>query len=324
MKKALVTGATGMVGFNIVKSLLKRGHKVTALVRDPAKGKRLLPKECELIQGDICAPETLGPAMADCDWVFHAAGFPEQWMKNNDTFQKINVEGTAHMIDAALNAGVERFILTSTIDVFEGRSGKEYDETIIDPRPKGTYYERSKQDADRLVVEAMTQRGLPAVFLHPSGVFGPGPTESPGTNDLMRKLRDNEIPVLLPGGMPVVYGPDVGEGHVLAAEKAQVGDRFILSDRYFTLEQLSSTVLQAIDPNRKTPTVMPLFVAQTISVIGEFFAKVTGKPPLIPAGQLHFSQWQAIPLNRKARGTLGWMPTPFETALSETLRYLEQ
>ena len=321
MKKVLVTGGTGLVGFNIIQSLLKRGYQVKALVRDLDKGQRLLPSECQLVLGDICQLETLKPAMSGCDWVFHAAGYPEQWMKDDKLFQKVNVQGTANIIEAALEAKVERFIYTSTIDVFSGGKGLEFDESIIDPEPKGTLYERSKQDADQLVVSAL-KKSLPAIFLHPAGVFGPGPTDSPGMNDFFTKLKNKQVPMLLPGSLPLVYGPDVGEGHVLAAEQANIGERFILSDKHLSLVELSHQVLNKINPALKTPPVMPLFFAKIVSVFGEALANTINKAPLIPKGQLYFLQWQAIPKSKKARQQLAWKTTPFPEALKSTLEHL--
>ena len=324
MKHVLVTGGTGLLGFNIIQSLLKRNYTVKALVRDLEKGKRLLPSECELVQGDICQPETLATAFKDCQWVFHAAGFPEQWMKNNDTFEKVNVQGTANMIEAAMHAKIERFIHTSTIDVFEGFAHKEYDESIIDANPKGTYYERSKQKADQLVTAALAN-GLPAVFLHPAGLYGPGPTDSPGMNDFFQKMDKKQVPVLLPGGLPLVYGPDAGEAHVLAAEQAELGERYILCDQYFTLTALATAVSKELNNGAKkysVPAVMPLWVAKGISIVGEAVSSIIKQPPLMPKGQLHFLQWQAIPVSKKAQKELGWNITPFQKGLKDTLKYL--
>lgn len=326
MKHVLVTGGTGLVGFNIIQSLLKRGYQVSALVRNLDKGRRLLPSQCQLIKGDICEPDSLANALKEVDWVFHAAGFPEQWMKDNHTFEKINVQGTANMIEAALNANVERFIHTSTIDVFLGLAHEEYDESIIDPNPKGTFYERSKQKADALVTTAMKEKGLPAVFLHPAGLYGPGPTDSPGMNDFFTKLHKKQVPVLLPGGLPLLYGPDAGEGHVLAAEQADIGERFILCDQYFTLTSLATAVTDQLNQlnkkNYSVPAVMPLWVAKTISVVGEAVSSIIKQPPLMPKGQLHFLQWQAIPVSKKAQKELNWQVTPFDQGLKDTLNYL--
>lgn len=312
-----------MVGYCIVGALLERGHQVRALVRSLDKGKRILPARCELVQGDVTAPETLAPAVDGCDWVFHAAGFPEQWMKDPDTFDRINAGGTANMVAAARAAKVKRFILTSTIDVFTWRRGERYDESQIDPEPKGTYYERSKQRADRIVVEALEQ-GLDAVFLHPSGVYGPAPSDSPGTNELIVKLFHKQVPALLPGGLPVVFAPDVGEGHVRAAERAAAGARYILSDTYYTLVDLSRAILTALGSDRKPPRAMPLWLARLVSAVGEGLAGITGKPPLIPKGQLQFLQVGAFPTAQRATDELGLRFTPLAEGLARTVAWLRE
>src|SRR5690606_3033685 len=118
-------------------------------------------------------------------------------------------------------------------------------ETRIDPHPKHTTYERSKQAADRVVVRAL-ERGLDAVFLHPAAVYGPGPAGSPGVNDFVTKLRDGKVPAVPPGGMPVVFVDDVGEGHVRAEERADSGARFILSERYVTMKELGRLAAEAL------------------------------------------------------------------------------
>lgn len=320
MKSVLVTGGTGMVGYCIIQSLLGRGHRVRALVRSLDKGRRLLPAGCELVQGDVTQPETLAPAVAGCEWVFHAAGFPEQWMRDPATFARINADGTANMVAASRAAGVARFVFTSTIDVFTWRSGQDYDESELDPGDKATYYERSKQRADRIVAEAVAD-GMDAVFLHPSGVYGPAPSDSPGTNDLMIKLWNDKVPALLPGGYPVVFAPDVGEGHVRAAERGAAGARFILSERYYTLVELVQAMCAALGVERK-PRVLPLWIAKLVSGTGELVAKLSGKPPLIPKGQLAFLQVDSYPVAARATRELGLRFTPLADGLAQTVAWL--
>jgi len=319
----LVTGGTGMVGSCIAQALLARGHRVRALVRSPDKGKAVLPAACELVQGDVTAPETLPAAVRGCEWVFHAAGFPEQWMRDPSTFDRINAEGTANMVAAARAAGVRRFLLTSTIDVFRWRRGETYDESELDPEPKHTPYERSKQRADRIVAEASAD-GLDAVFLHPAGVYGPAPSDSPGTNDLLLKLARGEVPALLPGGYPVVFGPDVGEGHVRAAERAAPGARFILSERYYPLTELAREMLAALGIERRVPRVIPLWLASAVSAAGELKGKLIGRPPLMPRGQLQFLQVGAYPSARRATEELDLPFTPLAEGLAQTVAWLRE
>jgi dihydroflavonol-4-reductase len=318
--RALVTGGTGMVGNCIAQSLLARGHQVRALVRSLDKGKRLLPAGCELVEGDVTKPETLGKAVDGCEWVFHAAGFPEQWMKDNHAFDRINAGGTEHMIAAARAAKVKRFLLTSTIDVFTWRSGETYDESEIDPNPKGTHYERSKQRADKIVADS----GLDVVFLHPSAVYGTAPSDSPGVNELMIKLATNKAPGLLPGGFPVVFAPDCGEGHVLAAEQAKPGSRYILSERYFTLKELAKHMLAALGIERKPPRVLPKWMCHLVAGLGAGLSAITNKPPLIPKGQLAFLQVDSYPTSKRATTELGLPFTPLEVGLAKTVAYLRE
>ncbi|MCA9694676.1 MAG: NAD-dependent epimerase/dehydratase family protein [Nannocystaceae bacterium] len=322
-----MTGATGLVGYSIVTALRRRGRPVRALVRDPSRASELLG-DVELHAGDVTDRASIDAALDGCEVVYHAAGLPEQWLADASGFDRINVGGTRSMIDAALAAGVARFVYTSTIDVFAGARGQSFDESRIDPSPKGTAYERSKQEADRVVANAVT-RGLPAVFLHPGGVYGPGPARSRGTNHFFADLRDRRIPGLVPGGIPVVFAPDVGEGHVLAEEKAAVGDRFILVDRYYTLTELARAVLTALEVSgvsqrRRPPRVLPAPLFRAVSWVGEALARRSGRPPLMPAGQLHFLLSEARPSSRRAREVLGWQPTPLGEGIAHTMRYLDQ
>ena len=322
MAKTLVTGATGLVGFNIARTLLARGSEVICLVRDTKRAQGVVPHGCALAQGDVTQPATLGPALEGVDVVYHAAGLPEQWLRCNDMFRKVNVEGTRNMVEASLAAQVRRFVYTSTIDVFKAGKGEAYDESVIDDQPKGTAYERSKQEADRVVLAAMA-RGLNAVFLHPSGVYGPGPAASPGINQFLVQLAEGEVPLLLPGGFPLVYSQDIGEGHVLAEEQGKNGERFILSERYYELTELAEMARPLLRLKR-TPSVMPLWLGQTIAVAGEAVSNVIGIPPLIPRGQLHFMQWQAQPQNRHATDRLGWEPLSLPDGLERTVKFLRE
>src|SRR5262249_14448865 len=150
--------------------------------------------------------------------------------------------------------------------------------------PKPTAYERSKQEADRYVTELLAA-GFPAVFLHPSAVYGPVPAASPGLNQFVADLARGKIPMLLPGGMPVVYAADVAVGHVLP-ETQPPGSRFILSESYWTLAGLAQVVAERT--GAKVPRVMPGLAAHAVAAVGEAVASVIKRPPLIPHGQLLF------------------------------------
>jgi dihydroflavonol-4-reductase len=321
METTLVTGATGLVGYHIASALMRRGRSVKALVRSVEKARRILPEDCELMQGDITDKESVKRALQGCSVVYHAAGWPEQWKDDPNIFQRVNVGGTQNMIEAALEQGVRRFVYTSTIDVFYAGPGQEFDESILDTRPKRTYYERSKQEADKRVSEAL-QKGLAAIFIHPAGVYGPGPTSSPGCNEMIAMLLRREMPLLPPGGFSMVFAADTGEGHVLAEEKANPGSRYILSEGYYEFSDVARRVFEELGIDQKLPPVMPAPVARVVSNLGEWLARFTHQPPLLPHGGLEFLLWRGHACGDKARRELGWSCTPLRAGLQKTIEFL--
>ena len=314
--RTLLTGATGTVGHAIARALLAEGRMVRALVRDVERARELVPDRVELMAGDVTDAASVRRAVAGCDVVYHASGLPEQWLPDPATFRRVNYEGTRHVLEAALAEEVRSFLYTSTIDVFVMPQGQAFDESHLDPQPKATPYERSKQEADRLVTAAL-ERGLPARFLHPSGVYGPAPITT-GVNDFVRRLARGEIPMLLPGGMPVVFAADVARGHLLAEQKGAVGSRYILSESYLTLQDMARAVKEHV-PFARVPAILPRWVAKAVSTTGELWAKFSGMAPLIPSGQLHFLTLESRPSSTKARRELGWEPTSFAEGLRVTL-----
>jgi dihydroflavonol-4-reductase len=323
MDETLVTGSTGLVGYHIVQSLLQRGRRVKGQVRSIDKGKALLPEACELVQGDITDPAAVRRAVQGCSVVYHAAGLPEQWLADPTQFQRVNVGGTKNAVDAALETGVHRFIYTSTIDILAAETGAELDESQLDPLPRATHYARSKQAADKEVVAA-AQRGLPAIFLHPTAVYGPGPNSSPTANGVIAQLLFGRMPGLPPGGVSVVFAPDVGEGHVLAEEHAPIGSRYILSESYHPLPEFARMVLAESGSQKPLPSTIPTPVARGFAAFGEWMAQFMHRPPMLPKGALTWLLWQVRPSSEKARRELGWKPTPLREGLRETIAFLNR
>jgi len=317
VSKVLITGATGTVGFPIARDLVARGDEVRALVRDVERARKLLPEGVEPVPGDVADRRSVDDAVAGSELVFHAAGLPEQWRLDPEDFQRVNVGGSRNLAEASLAAGVRRFVYTSTIDVFAWTPGQPFDESVLDPEPRPTYYERSKQDADRIVV-GVAERGLDTVFIHPSAVYGPVPALFAGANDFLVRLATGRIPMLLPGGMPVVYSEDVARAHIEAADRAASGSRYIVVDRYMTLAEMAASVADR-EPEAKNPRVMPLAVAKAVMAGGEAIAKLTRKPPLIARGELEFLVSHPVPVAGRLRDELGVAATPWEEGLAATL-----
>jgi len=138
----------------------------------------------------------------------------------------------------------------------------------------------------------------------------------------MVKLARGKLPALLPGGYPVVFAPDVGLGHVLAAERAATGARFILSERYYSLTELARAMLDALGQERAVPRVVPLWIARVVSAVGELKGKLFGRAPLMPRGQLSFLQVDSYPSAQRATAELGLTFTPLAEGLARTVAWL--
>jgi nucleoside-diphosphate-sugar epimerase len=315
--RVLVTGATGKVGYAIASSLLDRGEDVRALVRDPARAASILPTGAETVVGDATDPASLSAAVEGCELVFNSMGMPEQWVKDEGIFDRVNAVGSGALAAAAKRAGVRRFVHTSTHDVFHAETGQSFDETMLADYPKGTAYERSKQHAEELVLEQ--RDGMEIVILNPSGVYGPTPSPTPSfENEVFEPVVKKRLPAIPPGGTGYAFVEGVAAGHLLAAERGRDGERYILADGYADFRELAEAA-KRIAGRGRIPPRMPVPVAKAVASLGAGLSRVTRRPPLLPKGQLTYILWQAHPDSSKAQRELGWQTTSLDEGVRKTL-----
>jgi dihydroflavonol-4-reductase len=315
--KVLVTGPTGKVGNAVANALHTRGDEVVALARDPSKAAAVLPAGVTVVRGDVTDPPTVEAAAKGCELVFNAMGIPEQWVRDEGVFERVNARGAETVVRAARDAGARRVVHTSTIDVFEAEPGGRIDESRVATAPKNTGYERSKQHAEEL---ALAARGsdMELVFVNPSAVYGPGPGSVSLDEQVFKPVASGRLPALTPGGMGVVHARGAAAGHLLAAERGRDGQRYILSDRHVTLRGLAETVVRVAGRGR-VPPVLPVPVARALAVAGDALAARFGIAPLVSRGQLEFLLWNAAPDSTRAQEELGWEPTALEDGIRESL-----
>jgi dihydroflavonol-4-reductase len=315
--RVLVTGATGKVGNAIASALLERGDHVRALVRDPQRAASVLPAGIEPVRGDVTDSDSIAAAVDGCELVFNSMGMPEQWVRDEAIFDRVNAEGSGEVARAAKRAGVRRLVHTSTHDVFHAETGERFDETMLADHPKGTAYERSKQRAEELVLAE--RDAMEVVVLNPSGVYGPTPSPTPSfENGLFEPVVRKRLPAVPPGGTGYAYVAGVANGHLLAAEKGVDGERYILADGYASFREICETVRDVAGRGRIPPT-MPVPVAKAVAAAGEGISRIIRRPPLLPRGQLEYFLWQARPDSSKAQRDLGWQPTPLDEGVRKTL-----
>ncbi|HEY6771097.1 MAG TPA: NAD-dependent epimerase/dehydratase family protein, partial [Solirubrobacterales bacterium] len=232
-------------------------------------------------------------------------------------FDRVNAVGSGALAGAAKRAGVRRFIHTSTHDVFHAGTGERFDESMVADYPKGTAYERSKQHAEELVLAE--RDGMEVVILNPSGVYGPTPSPTPSfENQVFEPVVRKRLPAVPPGGTGYAFVDGVAAGHLLAADKGNDGERYILADGYADFRELAETAKRIAGRGRVPPT-MPVPVAKGVAAVGAGISRVIRRPPLLPRGQLEYILWQARPDSSKAQGELGWQTTPLEEGVRRTL-----
>lgn len=316
----LVTGATGLIGNAVAKKLAAKGTRVRALVRDLDRAKKLLPAEVELARGDITDRASVDAAMNDVARVFHTAGMPEQWQRDDAIFDRVNRGGTVNVLESALAAKVERVAYTSTMDVFAAPRGGTVIETNLDPDPKPTVYERSKQAADR-EVEAIRAKGLDVVHLNPAAVYGPSPVHV-ALNDFFIKVLNKKAPLLPPGGVSVAFVDPVADAHLAAMERGTSGERYLLACEHVSMVHLAEVILEQAGGETRVPPRAPLAVMRALAAVSAPLARTFGFTPLVAPGQVSFLTWDAHVDATKARRELDYMPTPLALGVHATIDFL--
>ena len=246
MTKALVTGATGLVGANVVEALNREGWEVRILRRSTSKLDALEGLTFEEAVGDILDVDSLLPAMEGVDVVFHVAGAADHWRTTRERLYRINVEGTRNVVDAALRTHVSRLVYTSSLAAVGPAPDPEHpvDERQTFNWPPDMFpYGHSKWLGEQEVQKGV-QQGLDAVIVNPSIVIGP--RDSHLTTGSLFKSMKRGLPVVPKGGSGVVDARDVALGHVRAAERGRRGERYILNAANLSHKELARIIAKEL------------------------------------------------------------------------------
>src|SRR5690348_3959551 len=234
MKRALVTGASGFLGWHVARVLLERGFHVRALVRP---GSRVTELDVETITGDLREPDSLARAAAGCGLVFHVAADYRLWAKDPSELYRSNVDGTRNLLRAARDAGVERVVYTSTvgcIGVPQGGIGDEDSPVALEDMAGD--YKRSKFMAEQVALE-FARGGLPVVIVNPTAPVGDHDVKPTPTGKIVLDFLNGAMPAFIDTGLNVVDVRDTAEGHVLACDRGVAAERYILGSENLTLAQ---------------------------------------------------------------------------------------
>jgi len=230
--RAFVTGASGFVGSAVVRSLLQRGASVKALVRPTSDLRNLASLDVNLIRGDLRDLQPLADAIRGCDVIFHVAALYSTLPEDARRLYDVNVDGTKQVLQLARSASIPRLVHTSTI----GTIGQPKDGSLateacpFDQWSDASHYAKSKFLGEVQALQANGE-GLDVVVVNPAAPVGPGDIKPSSTGQRLIDYLQGRRPSYVRGGINFVPLQDVADGHVLAAEKGQPGERYILGHR---------------------------------------------------------------------------------------------
>jgi dihydroflavonol-4-reductase len=316
----LVTGATGFLGNHVARQLVAAGHPVRLLVRGTSNLASLEGLNAERVTGDLQDLASLDRAMRGVRRVFHVAADYRLWTRNPAEIYESNVAGTRRLFEVAAQSGVERIVYTSTVATIAiptPGAALPNEETRATLGQMIGHYKRSKFQAELEAIKAAAA-GIPVVIVNPTAPVGPGDWKPTPTGRIIVDFLNGKMPAYVDTGLNVVPVEDCAAGHLLAAEKGRVGERYILGARNMTLKEI--LVALAAITGRAAPRLrLPHAVALAAGYADEFFARLTGREPRIPVEGVKMSRHRMFVESGKAQSELGYWPGAVEPALGRAV-----
>lgn len=316
-----MTGGTGFVGAHVVRKLVERGDSVIALVRATSRLTLIEGLPVETVIGDIRDLDTLIPPLRGIDELYHVAADYRLWSRDPRELYAANVDGTRNVLEAALRQGVPKIVYTSTVGCLGIPSdGSPGDETTPVARDQLVgHYKKSKFDAEQVALE-YAARGLGVVIVNPSTPVGPGDIKPTPTGKIILDFLRGRMPAYVDTGLNLIAVEDVAEGHLLAAEKGTVGEKYILGNENLTLREILGILARIT--GRKPPSVrIPHVLALIAAVTSTSASRILGKEPGIPIEAVLMSRKRMFFSSEKAVRELGLSRTPVADALAGAVRW---
>lgn len=304
-----------------MRELLKDGHGVRVLVRPSSDRSALEGCEVEFMEGDLLDPASLRGAAAGARVVYHVAADYRLWARDPEALYRANVEGTRQLLAAAAAAGAKRVVYTSTVGALgipkDGRPGNET--TPVSLADMVGPYKRSKFLAERVALE-WAGRGLPVVIVNPSAPVGAWDVKPTPTGRMIVDFLRGKMFASLDTGLNLVHVRDVARGHILAAERGRIGEKYILGNRNLRLTEIFE-VLGRIAGLSAPRVRIPYLVAWLAAAFMEGWARVAGGEPRVPLTAVRMARKRMYFDAAKAVRELGLPQTPVEEALRDAVEW---
>jgi dihydroflavonol-4-reductase len=320
--RAFVTGGTGFIGGAVVRKLLEAGHEVRALVRPGADTQQLDGLDVARVEGHLGDAGSLRRGVAGCDAVFHVAALYSFWGHTWDDFFQTNVEGTRRVLEAARQEGVERVVHTSSIaalGVHADRSPATEDTPAVLGDRIGSY-QRSKFLGEQVAMD-FARQGLPVVIVNPSTPVGVGDHKPTPTGQIIVDFLNGRMFGYVDTGLNIVDVEVVAAGHLLAAERGRIGERYILGGENLTLKQVLD-LLAAVSGRPPVRLHIPNWVALAWAYVDGTLARLKpGRTPTATPEKVRLSRRYEFFDPARAIRELGLPQTPARDALAKAVEW---
>jgi dihydroflavonol-4-reductase len=321
----LITGASGFVGAAVARSLVSAGHKVRALVRPTSSRVNLADPRLEIVEGDLLDAGSIERAMKDIRFLFHVAADYRLWARNPDDIVRTNVEGSRLVMAAALRAGVERIVYTSSVATLAPRpDGTPSDETFpLDAKSATGAYKYSKVAAECVVAAMIAEQNLPAIIVNPSTPIGPGDVRPTPTGRIIVEAAAGRMPGFIDTGLNLVHVDDVAVGHLLAWQNGRIGERYILGGQNVLLGDMLRDIARFV--GRAPPRLrLPRRLLFPIAYGAETIAHFTGREPFVTTTGLRLAKDRMFFSSAKAERDIGYRARPYGEAIADAIVWFRQ
>lgn len=324
MDRAFVTGATGFVGANLARVLLENGFSVRTLVRKQSPRDNLAGLPVEIVEGDLRDKGSLAAGCAGARYVFHVAADYRIWVPDPEAMRAVNVEGSANLVRAAAEAGAERIVYCSSVAAIKPPDDRvPADETSCYESAGAVpgEYKKSKYLAELTVLD-LARRGLPVVVVNPAAPIGPFDIKPTPTGQILLDFLNGRMPSYIDTGLNVVHVRDVALGHLLAARRGRVGQRYILGGENLTLKAILELLGELTGlpvPRFRTPYAAAYAFAACESAL----CRLTGARPRAPLDAVRMARHFMWYDSAKARRELGFSPVAARQALRDAVDWFK-
>jgi dihydroflavonol-4-reductase len=325
MKKALVTGAAGFIGANVVRELLEEGVEVRALIKPGENTQNLEGLDMERVEGDVLDPASLARAIQGCDTLFHLAAIYKLWVPDPRLMYEVNIRGGNYMLLTARDAGVNKIVYTSSIAAVGIEPGEKpaHEETLFSWFKYKVDYVLTKYVSEMNALD-MARFGLPVVAVNPALPLGPYDITPTPTGRIIVDVVNRDFPGYIDTGVCVVDVRDVARGHVLAAKKGKIGEKYILGNINMTMKELvTRTAKEAGVKIRlmRLPKPLMYFYGWAAEKVSEGFTHK--EPPVTYGAARSFAEYAYFD-NTKAKEELGLTFRPFEETLRDSIAWFRK